>query len=352
MSAMQNNNKTSLKNMIGQLLIVGFKGSSPSDLDSISEKIINDHLGGVILYDQDISGTSILPHNIRSLSQVKILTRLLQSAAPTPLFIAIDQEGGQVNRLKEKYGFPPQHSWKKVGDINDLEYTRNFSRKIASTLKTAGFNFNFAPVLDLELSPESYLSKKERCLSPQAQTIGPHAREFILGHEEFKILTACKHFPGQGSAQGDTHAGFVDVSKDWAETEIEPYEFLIDQDTVGSIMVSHIFNSSLDKDFPATLSKLILQDLLRTKLGFNGVIISDDPQMRAIRDHYDLKSALKYMLLAGIDIFCFGNNLIFEPDLIQMVIQNIWELVDEGEISENRIFESFTRIQKLKDRLN
>lgn len=352
MSTLLNHTDPSLENMVGQMLIAGFKGSSPHELNPILTHIRDDFLGGVILYDQDISGDFPAPHNIRSVNQVKILTDILQEAAASPLFIALDQEGGQVNRLKEIYGFPSVHSWKKVGEINDLKYTRNFSRKIAQTLRSAGFNFNFAPVMDLEFSSKTYLSIKNRCLSAELQTVTEHSREFILGHREYHILTACKHFPGQGSAKADTHSGFADVSEDWTEVEIDPYKQLIEQNAVDSIMASHIFNRNLDEKYPATLSKLILFNLLRKKLGYEGVIISDDPQMRAIMDYYDLKSALKLMLLAGIDIFCFGNNLIFKPNLIEIVIQNILELVTSGEVPEIRIIESFKRIQKLKALLN
>ena len=170
----------------------------------------------------------------------------------------------------------------------------------------------------------------------------------LLKHQKNDVLTACKHFPGHGSAAGDTHAGFVDVTDTWESDELEPYNYMIQKDLCPVIMTSHIFNGNFDTEYPATLSKKTIQYLLRDKLGFDGVVISDDMQMRAISDHYGMKESLKLGLEAGIDVFCYGNNLLKEQIDLADAISTIEELVENGDISEERIDNSVNRILLLK----
>ena len=344
--------RPSLETMIGQMLIVGFQGSSKNELKPILSSIKRHSLGGVVLYDVNVAQEPLTTHNIHSPAQVKELTAILQNAAPIPLLIAVDQEGGIVNRLKPEYGFPPTSSWMKMGEINNLRSTFDFSQAMSHTLKEVGINLNFAPVLDLSVHADSFIGQRERCFSRDPRKVAEHAEIFVRGHRENGILTACKHFPGQGSAHGDTHEGFVDVTESWSNPELIPYQKLIQNDAVDCIMTSHIINRNLDPDFPATLSPKILADLLRIKMGYQGVIISDDPQMKAISEHYDLETTLKYMIRAGVDMLCFGNNLVYVPNITEIVVKTIVELVLSGQISENRIINSYTRIQQLKQKLN
>ncbi|HIC37820.1 MAG TPA: glycoside hydrolase family 3 protein, partial [Candidatus Marinimicrobia bacterium] len=116
------------------------------------------------------------------------------------LLIGIDQEGGQVNRLKEKYGFPQSNSWAKLGLLNDIVETQSCATRTASTLSKNGFNLNFAPILDLSLNPDSFIAKKERCFSNNPVSVSTHAELFILSHLAQNVVPVCKHFPGQGSA--------------------------------------------------------------------------------------------------------------------------------------------------------
>lgn len=352
MSTDSTSHQPSLETMIGQMLIVGFQGSYKNELQPILSEIAKHSLGGVVLYDVNVAQEPPTPHNIRSPEQVKEVTGILQDAAPIPLFIAVDQEGGIVNRLKPEYGFPPTSSWKNLGEINNPQSTLDFSESMSHTLKEVGINLNFAPVLDLSIHADSFIVQQERCFSHDPDTVAEHAETFVRGHRKNGILTACKHFPGQGSARGDTHEGFVDVTETWSNPELIPYQKLIQNDAVDCIMTSHIINRNLDPDFPATLSCKILTDLLRTEMGYQGVIISDDPQMKAISKHYNLETTLKYMIRAGVDILCFGNNLVYVPNIMEIVVKTIVELVLSGQISESRIINSYTRIQQLKQKLN
>jgi len=178
------------------------------------------------------------------------------------------------------------------------------------------------------------------------------AQEFIKAHLDNNVMTVAKHFPGQGSAFGDTHNSFVDVSKTWSSNELFPYKELINNNSLNAIMISHLFHSELDNKYPATLSKTIIQDLLRNKMGFEGIVISDDPQMKAISDKYNLETVLELMINAGIDIFCFGNNLIYDPNIVKKVHLIVMKLLDEDKISIDELQKSYFRVLNMKSIIN
>ena len=334
--------------LIGQMLMVGLQGTSPEDAKSFFNSLDGFPIGGVILYDQNMTSTPPSSHNILSPAQVKAFNETLQSLSETPLLIGVDQEGGQVNRLKKEYGFPATISWAHLGKINDVEETRKQAELTAQTLSDHGFNINFAPVLDLAMNSSSFIAKKERCCSDNPYIVYEHAKVMIDCHLNYRVLTVGKHFPGQGSSGEDTHEEFVDVTDSWSEIELMPYRKLIENQSLNAVMSSHLFQRGLDPDHPATLSFNILNKLLRKELEFNGIIFSDDPQMKAISDHYKLKKTLELMINAGVDIFCFGNNLIYDPDIVKKVHMTIGQLLEEKSISEDQLRLSFQRIMNLK----
>lgn len=345
-----NQSKLSLREKIAQLFIIGFKGSDVSGDSEILRVIEFEKPGGVILFDQDMVHNKPV-HNIKSPEQVKNLTQSLKNKSELPLFIGVDQEGGLIHRLKPEYGFPETVSHKHMGNKDDLEYTRTKSEEIAKVLSDAGINLNFAPVVDLESNKNSsIISNRERSFGSSPNLVSRNAKAYIEGHEKYHILTCCKHFPGHGSAVGDTHAGFVDVTETWKENELVPYRELIADGKCSMIMTAHIFHSGWNSSLPATFSKKVLQEILRDELGFKGVVISDDMQMRAISDHYSLKESLHNGLNGGLDMFCFGNNLLKEEVKLSEAIDAVEELVIENKISADRIDQSVERILALKSR--
>lgn len=339
----------SLKEKIAQLFLMGFHGYECNKGSNL-ESLIKDHKpGGVILFDKDMVHNNPV-HNIKSPDQLRELTSSLQSLSAIPLLIGIDQEGGLINRLKPEYGFPKTRSHQALGSIDNLKETKKEGALISKVLSEAGININFAPCVDLAINADSsIIAKRERSFGKEPDTVIKHAEAYIDGHSENKILTACKHFPGHGSASGDTHAGFVDVTDTWSDDELKPYEHLIDKRKCPVIMSSHIYNAKFDSDLPATLSKKTLTEFLRNKLGFDGVIISDDMQMKAISDHYGIKESLRLGLDAGVDIFCYGNNLLKEQIWLPDLLSNVIELIEEKRISEQRIDQSVERILNLKN---
>ena len=340
----------SLEVKIGQMLIVGFRGLSVNDKSSIVRDIKRFHLGGVILFDYDTRLRS-WKRNIRSPSQVKKLVKKLQKASQIPLFIAIDQEGGKIRRLKKKLGFPGTVSAQYLGKRNDLALTYQKAAEIAQTLAGIGINFNFAPVVDLNTNPNNpIIGKLERSFSDDPEIVTQHALEFIKAHRKYGVLCALKHFPGHGSSTHDSHLGLVDVTDTWENIELEPYSEIINAGMADAIMIAHVFNRDYDENYPATLSKSIVNGVLRTNLRYDGVVVSDDIQMRAITSHYRFEDAVLATLEAGIDIIIIGNNLKFEKDVAARTVAVIKQLIREGKISERRIDESYRRIQKLKSR--
>jgi beta-N-acetylhexosaminidase len=188
----------------------------------------------------------------------------------------------------------------------------------------------------------------ERCFSPQPDTVTQHARAFIRAHQEHGVTAVIKHFPGHGSSHSDSHLGFVDVTNFWTESELVPYTKLLETGDVQALMTAHVFNATLDADYPATLSYATIADLLRGRLGFTGVVFSDDLQMGAINEHYGLEEAVRLAIEAGVDILLFGNNLDYDPEIVPRVVNIIRDLTATGVIDKSRIDESYRRIMRLK----
>jgi len=337
---------------IGQMIMVGFRGFSVTADSPIIRDIQYNRIGGVILFDYDVP-THCPRRNIASPGQVMHLTESLQAAAAIPLFIAIDQEGGRVCRLKESQGFPPAPSQAELGRQNDPNVTRRTASLTADTLATAGITVNFAPVVDLNVNPlNPVIGMLDRSFSADPAVVVRHATIMIDAFHSCNLAAAVKHFPGHGSSATDSHEGFVDVTRTWTRRELEPFARLIDSNRCDMIMTAHIVNRNLDKMYPATLSHTTLTTLLRKELGFSGVIISDDMQMKAIRSHYELADAAKRAINAGVDILLFANNTIFDEAIASRVVSLITAMVDAGEIAEESIDASYQRIMNLKTKLH
>jgi beta-N-acetylhexosaminidase len=165
------------------------------------------------------------------------------------------------------------------------------------------------------------------------------------------VLPCLKHFPGHGSATVDSHLGLTDISKTWTPAELRPYELLIPLKASPLIMTGHLFLRQFDEVHPSTLSRAVLTGILRQRLGFEGVIVSDDMQMRAIAEHYGQAEAILLAVEAGVDILVFGNNLDYDPDIVTKAVDVLVKAVEEGRLSVERIEASHRRIQAAKQQL-
>lgn len=343
-------NAQTLDEKIAQMMIIGFRGTTLDSDNSIYGDIKNLKIGGVVLYDTDIAKSG--SRNIESPKQLLALTKSLQAISKTPLFIAIDQEGGNVKRLKPENGFPDTKKAFELGKINDLNQTFAEGEKIALMLESVGINFNFAPVTDVATNLRSpIIGTFFRSFSDDPEMVYLHSKEYVKAHRKHKIISTLKHFPGYGSATGAKKDGFIDVSKTWAELELIPYTKLEKDGLIDVIMVSHIYNSQLDAEYPASLSKKVITDFLRHKMGFEGVIIGESPQDKAVMDDYGLEKAIEIQVLAGVDMLQFANNRVYHENIASKVISIVKKMIKDGKISEKRIDESYKRIMNLKKSL-
>lgn len=344
------------------MLMIGFKGTELHSDDAIVRAILAQQIGGVILFDYDFP-TKTYDHNIKDPQQLKNLTAELQAYTQkaaiknknnlTPLFIGIDYEGGRVNRLKEKYGFPKTLSAVDISLLSK-DQAKDYARQMAITLKNEGINLNFAPVVDVNINPDNpVIGKLGRSFSSDPKKVIEYAALFSKAYADQGVLCAYKHFPGHGSSTGDTHAGFVDVTQTWKESELQPYQQLLQQSvSCPAVMTAHIVHTGLDKNgYPASLSKAITQKLLRDQIDANVLVVTDDLQMKAITDHYGVNEAVRLAVNAGADILVFGNQLQSTWQDPKEIIDIIYQDVMTHQISEQRINDAYQRIMKLKKQL-
>lgn len=315
---------------LGQMVMIGIQGTKVDD-DSLY-MLHQFHMGGVILFDR----------NMDSLEQVKQLTSDLQAQSneKVPLFIGIDEEGGDVVRMAEKLTPPP--SQKEIGATGDIEQARTWAIKTAKSLKDMGINVNFAPVADVG-------SNDKRSYSTDTNTVIDFVRAATKGYQQENIIYSLKHFPGIGKGKVDSHvdSSNIDVVKEVLMTEdIIPFKTIIDENDPNDyfILVSHLKYPALDEEYPASLSSKIMTDLLRNEFGYKGIIITDDMEMGAVANHNDFRSIGVKAVKAGADIVLVCH----EYEHQQEVYLGLLDAVNSGEISQERIDESVKRIIKVK----
>jgi len=346
----------SLRAKIAQMLLVGFRGTTPETAAPTIVEIAELGLGGVLLFSRDLpSGSDV--RNVVSPEQLRGLVEALRAAAPgspagQPLLVAIDQEGGQVARLTPMRGFPVTRSAAELGAIDDPAVTRGAGRDIGQTLAAAGINVDLAPVVDVNVNPDNpIIGAVDRSFSADPALVTEQAGAFIDGLHEAAVLSALKHFPGHGSSTADTHLGVVDVTTTWSVEELAPFADLIGSGQADSVLTAHVFNATLDPDYPATLSHATITGLLREQLGWDGLVLSDDMQMGAIRDAFGYREAVRLAINAGVDVLTIGNQLVYEEGIVARTIDLIDELVAAGSITEERIDASWRRITAFKARM-
>ncbi|MCP4023649.1 MAG: beta-N-acetylhexosaminidase [Desulfobacteraceae bacterium] len=312
--------------LAGQRLMFGFDGTMLND----DLKFLIKHLNacGIILFKR----------NIQTPSQVKDLCGSAQRYAALcglpPLFIAVDQEGGTVARLKEGFTVFPGNP-----HIQTIEDAKNFSQITADELKSVGINMNFAPVLDVVPDKVDSIMKK-RAFEGGPGTVAKLGSCVINHLQKNKIMAVAKHFPGIGRTVKDSHFHLPVLNIDYKtlkKTDLVPFMAAVKEDVTG-IMLSHISYPSLDADFQASLSEKIVQSVLRRDLGYKGIIMTDDLDMEAIQT--DINTCMFQMLWAGIDValICHKGPAIEKAyNEICRLIQENESLMEMGKESMNRI---------------
>jgi beta-N-acetylhexosaminidase len=333
-----------LRRKIASLLVVGFRGAQAPNWII---KAVRDGLGGVILFDQDLESKSV--RNIRSPEQVTGLVNTLKSASPGRLIVSIDQEGGRTARLNPSNGFPATRSEAEIGAENSTSATGDWARGLVAGLTRIGVNLNYAPVVDLNINPDSRaIGKLGRSFSADPDVVVSNATEEIQAHRAAGVKTCLKHFPGSGSAAGNTDFEVVDVSDTWQVKELEPFQRLIQAGLADSVMAAHVLNKQLDPAYPASLSAATVTDLLRGRLGWRGPVVSDDMQAVAITDRYGAAEAVALALQAGLDLLVFANQQVHNERVVEETVDTITNLVRAGRITEDRIDQSVARVDSLR----
>ncbi len=334
---------------LGQMFLVGFQSPKVEESEWLVNNIVEDRLGGVILFDRNISGRI---QNFTSPEMLLLLTEELNSVSDHTLLIGVDQEGGKVCRLKQKDGFPEMKSAGYLA-TQTLDVVETEAELLAKTLKEFGITLNFAPVVDLNLYPQNpIIGGYERSFGDIPAQVVTFATRVIAAHHRYNLACCIKHFPGHGSSRDDSHHGFVDITYSWDDIELKPYKQLIQNGYEDGVMTGHLVHRGLDPTGqPATLSQPMLTTILRNQLHFNGVVFSDDLQMAAITRGWSYREAVQQAVLAGVDILVVGNNLKNQENAVGQGIEAIVELLDQEKVSPERIQDSIDRIQTLKHKI-
>lgn len=324
----------SVEEKIGQLLFFGFPGST-----------FEPRLAGLIERYQP-GGLIVFSHNIESAWQIAQLNHQVQSRSRTPVLLAVDQEGGDVARIKTS---PPLPSAGALGNTQSAELAHLAGQEAGRLLKSMGFNMNFAPVVDVA-KPGSFLGT--RAFGQEPEKVAELTLAYSRGLIEAGILPTLKHFPGHGGAAEDSHAGQPVVHSDKLELlrgDLFPFRHILSQLKLApAVMVAHVSYPQLDPSGrPATYSPAILRGLLRRNLKFEGLSVTDDLEMSGAHLDLDVGERAVQAFLAGNDLLM----VVWTPAVKQKVFQSLLEAARRGRISAKRLDESVLRILKTKRKL-
>lgn len=318
------------------MFLSGFDGhEAPEEIVDLVQRL---DLGGVILFRTNLAD----PDQIASLTE-----SLQQKARRAPLLIAVDHEGGRVSRLPEPFTrLPPCRS---VGKSGSAEAAFELGRVAAEELLAVGINVNLAPVLDVDTNPLNPVIG-DRSLGPDPHEVARLGLAVLKGFRRAGIIGCAKHFPGHGDTSQDSHTTLPVVPHPLERlraVEVEPFRRVIsDPEGPEVIMSAHVLYPHLDPQLPATLSRPILTDLLRAEMGFDGLIVTDDLEMKAISDRFGPEEACVRAIKAGADLVLFCHT----PSHVRRCIEHVSALVDKGTLDARRIRESLHRIERLKGR--
>ncbi|MBL4932129.1 beta-N-acetylhexosaminidase [Clostridium paridis] len=305
------------------------------------------------LSKHQLAGLILFKFNMIDKPQTEKLTKDIQNLSKVnKFFIATDQEGGRIDKIPTEN---KTKSAREIGNTKDPNNAYKAASTIGSDLKTLGLNLDFAPVMDVDTNPNNPVIG-DRAFSNDPKIVAEFGVKFIEGLHSQGILATAKHFPGHGDTTGDSHKELVKVNQPLQRIEnVELYPFRkAVENNVDMIMVGHIVVPALDDDkTPASLSKKMMTSLLKEKMGFKGVVITDAFDMKAITQNYDIKSAVMQSINAGADIILMPVALVpGENDKeYEELVRFIKEKVQAGEIQESRINDAVTRILTAKNSL-
>jgi len=331
---MNNIQNLSTGQMAGQRLMVGFDGT---EFNSDLEFLIKDlKVGGIILFSR----------NIENPDQLTILCKSIQnfalSSGQPPMFIAIDQEGGTVARLRK----PHFKEFPGVCELKNESDAKAFARNMATELSKLGINMNMAPVMDVAPADIASIMEK-RIFGSDPQRVSKMGRIIIEHHQKQNIMAVAKHFPGIGRTTTDSHLDMPELAvapNDLESFDLIPFKAALDVQVSG-IMLSHIRYSGIDPVWPASLSPEIAQNILRNRMGFNGIVMTDDLDMGAIKNHYDIYTVIQQILAADVDLALICHK---GPN-IEIALKEIQKRISKNKILKEKNKQSLNRIMAYKN---
>lgn len=326
----------SIEEKIGQMVIIGMDSNYITE--RIKTMITKYKIGGVILYRKNFNTYQEMLQLIRNLKELNKENKI-------PLFIAIDQEGGRVNRMPKEIENLP--SANQIAIAGGEELTRESAQITGELLRKSGYNLNFAPVLDIKRFGNQH-GIGDRSFSEDKRAVSKYGIAVMEEMQKRGVISVIKHFPGHGATQQDSHHMLPIINKKIEQLEKEdmyPFEQAI-KNGADAILVGHLLIRNITGIYPASLSRKFITRYLRKKYRYNGIIMTDDLKMKAIKLLYGTDTAVVKAFEAGNDIIVFR----FNQEEEKRALEKIEKLVKKGKIKESRINKSVKRIIKLKQK--
>jgi beta-N-acetylhexosaminidase len=334
---------------VGQLLWIGFAGTSvPAD---VRARLDVGRAGASVLFKRNLVFQPVgegVKQEVCDLDALVALARELHRAAPdgTPALIAVDQEGGLVQRVRAPATqWPPMMAHDGLPDGEDARVAEAVGRALGEELRALGFDINFAPVLDVHTNPANPIIG-DRAFGKLADTVTRRALAFARGLDAAGVLACGKHFPGHGDTDTDSHLELPRIDHGWdrlEQVELAPFRAAAAAG-LPMIMTAHVVFAALDREHPATLSPAVVQGLLRGKLGFGGVVVSDDLDMRAITAHFGAGHAAVSAIRAGCDALLLCND----PANQALAEEELVREAERDSTFRARVGEAATRVRDMK----
>jgi len=327
----------SLEEKIGQLFMIGLEDKTD---EQIKKLIQENKIGGIILYKGNYSTYDEMLSYVNNIKKVNSNNNI-------PIFISIDQEGGRVNRMPLE--IEKIKNATKIAETKNVELVRESGRIIGEMLNKTGVSMDYAPVLDIRRFEEKH-AIGNRCYGENKEDVSKYGIEVMKQMQNEKIIPVVKHFPGHGLTKKDSHFRIPRIKEKIEILEKEdmiPFENAI-KEGAEAIMIGHLIIEDVDKKYPASLSKEVIQKYLIEKYNFKGLIITDDLKMMAIRLHYNMKKAVVKAIEAGNDIIMIGMSYKKLKKIINYVVKE----VKDGKIDIEKINKSVEKIIKMKEKYN
>ena len=335
-----------LEDMIGQMIIVGFDGAKEGDkwVDQIAKDIKREKIGGVFLTDK----------NIQNAAQLRKLNDYLKAQAPkdAPLIVAVEHEGGKTI-FDAKKGFTEVPSAYELCKKNDIGEAEQFYQKLAQDLARSGINVNFAPVLDLQPKDNTLESAKlQRSYAAYEEIVITYAMLFMNALKAEGVMPVVKYFPSAGANLWNNFSREEDITSTWRFAQLKPYYDLIAFGKMDAVLMSHAMQKELDSKNPMLFSKMVIQNLLRDKMHFEGVVFADNIRTNSIANSVDFKQRVIRSIDAGADILVFTNYFADSASITFTIQKIITDAIKSGELSSERIALSYERILRFKQNLS